>query len=298
MLLPSVKQLGAIAAGLLVVNATAYAWSAEGHRAVAMIAAAQLQEHANNTAVRIASILAGLKLADIAPCPDQVRGFEQSRTAMSDVCKSVFPDPPTGTAPWHFINIPVKAPTYQPSVAEVTAACNDDCVLTAIDRFTAVLKSAAPADRDIEKLKQREALSFLVHFIGDLHQPLHAADRRDDLGGNNEVVTFFGNEAKLHAVWDREAVSRIAADEATLVAVLAPNIEQAAAEPSSTPIDWTLQSYDFARDVAYAGIPDPDGNHVVAHLGQAYQDAAEPVIRMQIARAGVRLAAVLREALP
>ena len=142
-----------------------------------------------------------------------------------------------------------------------------------------------------------------MHFIGDIHQPLHSADRDGDNGGNAEHVKFFTTDkVPLHTIWDNQIVARIEKTPQELVSDLRTEITTANAEPNIKPVDWAIQSYILARDVAYKGIPaaPKDAQHKdddVAMLGQPYQDTAAPVVRMQIARAGVRLAAALQSVL-
>jgi hypothetical protein len=274
----------------------ASAWSVEGHQTVAIIAAKRLK---STTAARVSSLLGSLSLADIAICPDEVRNLEEHHTTMSAVCSEVFPDPPTGTALWHFINLPIKQPGFTPTASDFPAVChNDNCVTARIPMFLVVLAASKPTDSAADKLKELQALSFVVHFIGDVHQPLHSADRNGDSGGNAEVVKFFSQIAKLHGIWDTQIVTRIDATPPSLASDLTQEITAAAAEPPGTQTDWAIQAYVFARDVSYKGIPAASGSHPVATLGQPYQNTASPVVRQQIARAGVRLANALNKALP
>ena len=283
----------------------ALGWSVEGHEAIADIAAKQLQ--GTSTAARISSLLGNLTLSDIATCPDEVRSFEQRNTPLSTVCAQIFPSPPKGTAPWHFVNTPIKAAPFTPTATDVAAACKNNCVTVKISSFLAVLKAAKPTDSKAQKLAELQALSFVVHFIGDIHQPLHVAQRDNDAGGNAEHIKFFGTDEGgtlvLHTIWDRQIVSLIDSDPAKLAADLQPEISLAKSEQAGTPVAWAIQSYLPARNAAYTGIPaaptDPAHKRDdVADLGQPYQDSAAPIVRMQIARAGVRLAAALRQALP
>jgi hypothetical protein len=100
----------------------------------------------------------------------------------------------------------------------------------------------------------------------------------------------------LHAAWDNQIVAKINRNQNSLAGELKPQIAMAAADPASKPMDWTIQAYEFARDVAYDGIPPADGKMDVADLDAAYQNKADPVVRIQIARAGVRLADSLNSA--
>ncbi len=279
----------------------AWGWSAEAHRAIALIAMNRIQ--GTNTATRVKALLGNLTLDQIAVCPDEVRELQAKEIEQLDAyCAQVFPKPMTvKTEPWHFVNTPVNDDgTLTTNSAAVTAACAGNCAITKIADFEKVLQAPSNAGN---KLAQLQALSFVVHFIGDIHQPLHAAERDGDLGGNLEIVSFFGTDKdggqpiKLHAIWDNQIVSRIDATDTALAADLQPEINQAAAEPPSQPTDWAIQSFSYAVTVAYKGIA-PPGTGDSATLGQPYQSAAAPVVRIQIARAGVRLANALKSCLP
>jgi hypothetical protein len=134
-----------------------------------------------------------------------------------------------------------------------------------------------------------------VHFIGDVHQPLHAATRGSDNGGNAEQVRIDGGTTSLHHAWDFNLVNDIDSDPASLAGRLSAEIAAAQAEPTTTPEGWALQSFRFARNVSYAGIPTGSGTTT---LSSTYIATAKPVVRQQIARGGVRLAAFLANALP
>jgi len=252
------------------------------------------------TAKRILAILGNLTLVDIAVCPDEVREFVKHRISqLSPACATIFPNPPTGTDGWHFVDTPIKDPTFTPTASDVNAVCTNPCAVTQINHFLAVLAASRASDTGAKKHANQQALSFVVHFIGDIHQPLHSADRNGDAGGNAEHVKFFGDSSlPLHTIWDNQIVAKIDKTQDGLASDLSNEIASAAAEPQGQPMDWTLQAYVPARDVAYKNIPQPNGNAVVATLGQPYQNAAAPIVRQQVARAGVRLANALKTALP
>src|SRR5579871_701848 len=296
----TVRSLLALLSALALAPLNAFGWSAEAHRAIAMIANQRLQ--GSRTTGAIAKILGSLTLADVATCPDEVRDLEEYGTKMSAICAAVFPMPPKGTAPWHFVDTPIKGATFTPTAKDVTTACMDTCALVQIKKYLVILSNFKPDDTSEKKLADQQALSYVVHFIGDVHQPLHAADRNGDKGGNAEHVKFFATDKiPLHTIWDNQIVARIEKTPEDLVADLKTEITAANAEPTVTATDWAIQSYLLARDVAYKGVPavpkggQPDAD--VATLGQPYQDMAAPVVRTQIARAGVRLAAALQSTL-
>ena len=274
-------------------------WSSEAHRAIAMIAAKRME--GSRTIASITAILGNLTLADISTCPDEVRDLEEHGTKLSTTCAVIFPEPPKGTAPWHFVNTPIKALTFTPTPADVSAACMNSCAIVEVENYFRVLSQWDPSDTGAKKLADEQALAYVVHFIGDIHQPLHAAERDGDRGGNAVKVDFFNSKnLTLHEIWDNQIVARIDKTPQELVIDLRPEIQTATAEPSVRVTDWAIQSYTLARDVAYKGIPDASSSNKAAapvSLGQAYQDMAAPVVRLQIARAGVRLASHLQSVL-
>lgn len=276
-------------AGLMLVvlgSIHVFGWSAEGHQTVADIAQQLLTQSGQFGPVQ--AILGNLTLAQISTCPDELRAFQSSGTPMSAVCSQVFtsPAPPTNTANWHFIDIDVSitSPTHQ----DVLNACANDCVLSAITQWGAVLSDTTAATNE-----RLQALSFIVHFIGDLHQPLHSATRGTDAGGNAENVRIDGGTTSLHHAWDANLVQDINSDAATLASLLSPEIASAQAEAQTTPEAWVLQAFQFARTVAYAGIPTSG----TTTLSTTYINNAEPVVRQQLARGGVRLSQYLVTAL-
>ncbi len=151
-------------------------------------------------------------------------------------------------------------------------------MLAEIERLVATLKNRSGPEEE-----RVQALKFLVHFVGDLHCPVHAGDNHDR-GGNNTPVTFFGRPTNLHSVWD----SRLIAQAGFTVTSLTETVEKSGTRvrPGGTPVTWAEEAHDVARDVAY---PIPAG-HV---LGQAYVNAAMPALRLQLLRGGIRLAALL-----
>jgi nuclease S1 len=265
------------------------AWSDEGHRAVAIIAERELRQAGKFTPVE--HLLRGLALADIASCPDEVREFERnSNFRMSAACKAVFPNPPKGTSPWHFVDIPTSL--THPTHTDIETACNGGCVTSKINEFGAIL-----ADQTQSDPVRLQALSFLVHFTGDVHQPLHAAERDGDRGGNAEQIRINRAAMSLHHAWDDPLVSSMNSDPEKLAAALSRQIKSAKAEAVVSPEEWAVQSFQFARKVAYKSIPPANGHEVIAVLSSGYQRRAKTVVRAQVARAGVRLADFLSEQL-
>ncbi len=168
-----------------------------------------------------------------------------------------------------------------------------DCIVDKINEFSAELRKPRLSTKE-----RRLALQFLLHFVGDVHQPLHASDARDQ-GGNEKTVAGPGlTSSSLHAVWDTEFVSRLGSDATTVAAQLISRITPTdqARWSGGTPADWAQESYESAREHAYGKLPPPTSpNHYT--LTSAYEDDATAVCATQLSKAGVRLAHVLNEGL-
>jgi len=250
---------------LLMTTGPALGWGPEGHRAVAMIASKNLTPEARD---KVQAMLTPHEtLAAISVWADDVREEH----------------PETG--PWHYIDIPLAASTI-----DMEHECQaGNCVVGKIAEFESVLKnkSADPALR-------REALEFLVHFVGDLHQPLHCADNNDQ-GGNKVQVIFFGQPGNLHAVWDGGIIRREKQYGAQLATTLESRItpEQRAAWVRGSAEDWAMESHALAVRVAYGKLPPG----ATPNLADDYVNATLPVVEEQIEKAGIRLARLLNEAL-
>jgi hypothetical protein len=256
----------AAVAALFASSVTALAWGPEGHSLVARIAEAQLTPAAR---ARVTAILApGQTLASIASWPDEVR---RSR-----------PD----TANWHFIDIPID----QPHLDMARDCPKGDCVIAEIaDLRKQLLDPATPPAR------QREALMFLVHFIGDMHQPLHCSDNHDR-GGNSVRVVFFDRQTNLHSVWDSGLLSRFAPADQLFPAFSRESMRRNKQWAKGTVEQWAEQAHQAAQKVVYGRLPRVAAE-IPVPLGARYEKIADPLIRVQIEKAGARLAAVLNDTL-
>src|ERR1035437_587452 len=245
----------------------AFGWGPEGHNLVARLAAAHLTPAA---AARVAEILGpGTTIQSIANWPDQVR---RERAA---------------TAPWHYIDIPID----QPHLDMAGGAPKGDCVLAKIENFKKV--GVAPAATAVER---KEALMFLVHFVGDMPQPLHCSDNKDK-GGNDVKLDFFGRPSNLHSVWDSGLLGRIGQEDALFTQYSNDLTEKRAKKWGKGSVEaWAEQSHKAAQKVVYGKLPAaPPGGQVT--VDAAYERLADPVIKEQIERAGARLAALLNATL-
>ena len=236
-------------------------WYDAGHRLVARLAESRLTPHA---AAAVRELLGGQSLAEAGLWADRIRLQR--------------PD----TRPLHFVNIPLNALGYVPR-RDCPAG---QCIIAAIERDRRILADAAasPAAR-------AEALRFLVHFIGDLHQPLHVAND-GDRGGNDRPVRFLGLPKNLHEVWDGELIQASRPGEAGYYTHLRRVVDSLgpAALERGTVIDWAMEGHRAASEHAYR-LPPGDA------IDRAYLEARLPVVDRALVAAGVRLARVLNEAL-
>jgi hypothetical protein len=164
-----------------------------------------------------------------------------------------------------------------------------------IEQFQAEL--SAP-DTDAEE--RLFALKFILHLVGDIHQPLHSSDNHDQGGNRVKVlVDGFRHSAKdeLHGFWDTQFVDDIAKPAAALASQLVGQIrpDDASTWAQGTPDDWAIEAFEIAKADAY-GNP-PLSTDSTQHLTRTYVDQAEMDVRLQLSRAAIRLAHVLNTAL-
>src|SRR5689334_17255380 len=239
------------------------AWGPVAHRVIARVAARHLSPAARH---EVARLLGGASLADVSDWADEVR--EQR------------PE----TARWHYVDIPLRANDYRPG-RDCRATPRGDCVIAALERERTVL-----ADHGAPDVRRAEALRWVVHLVGDLHQPLHCADD-GDRGGNEVHVTLLGGPDNLHAVWDGGLLAASGSTE--------PEWEERVARAASgggdartagSVVDWALETHRAAVDRGYV-IP---ASH---RLGRRWVDMNVPVVERQLAVAAARLARVLNRTL-
>lgn len=250
------------------------AWGKTGHRVVAAIAETQLSGLAR---AHIREILGpGETLDEAATWPDDMRAAPAQfwqKTA----------------TPWHYVT--VDGITYDHAPPEGDA-------LQALGHFRSVLQDpkASLADKQL-------ALRFIVHLVGDLHQPLHVG-KCCDRGGNDVKVTWFGKPTNLHAVWD----SALPDEEQLSFSELAAKLERHISDRQLiqwwdiNPRDWISESAEL-RDTLYptaADMPKPrkgekakNGQAPVPDLSYSYVYKFTPLMEQRLSQAGVRLAAYL-----
>jgi hypothetical protein len=163
-----------------------------------------------------------------------------------------------------------------------------------IDEFVAELKD--PATSDAERLL---ALQFILHFVGDIHQPLHASDDHDR-GGNQETVKAASvkKPGNLHGFWDTQFVAMQGRGKTAIAKKLIAQITPAQRTQwgSGSAADWAKESFASAKVNAYGPLPTPTSPHHYT-LPKSYVTNAKGVVAEQLSKAGVRLAFVLNNAL-
>ncbi|PYQ25910.1 MAG: hypothetical protein DMF56_26265 [Acidobacteria bacterium] len=256
----------------------AFAWGAKGHAIVAELAERGLSP---NVAAQVRQLNFGAPLRDVASLPDEWRAEETKGNR------------PGNTGSLHFANTPNELLTF-----DRARDCKDDqCIIAGIEKYVAVLK-----DRTQPNDKRREALIFVVHLIGDLHQPMHTAGGMvkddttgqmvPDLGGNRVKVRFLGIETNLHSIWDSGIIDWGPAtvdDYVTQLLTYEMRGRSVEELQRGTVQDWFEESHYAAARYAY-----DIGNGV---LGSEYAKKNIGVVYERLLRGGLRLRKVLEDAL-
>lgn len=270
--MPSIRKAGTVLLALLLVVPAAQAWGPLGHSIVAALAQQQLSPAAEAEVEHLLAADHTTQLADIASWPDEI----QDNPALDGLWQQ--------TRRLHYINFR-GGPTcdYVPP-----RDCSDgECVVDGLAHYVAILGDTSQSDA-----ARLQALKFVVHFVGDIHQPLHAG-YRDDLGGNKYQVQFEGKGSNLHRVWDSGMLETRGLDWQAYARKLEAE-GPVALPPPIAPLDnpyaqWAEESCRITAEPGFY----PHGHKI----DQAYVDAELPVAESQLRIAGRRLAAVLNQAL-
>jgi hypothetical protein len=255
------RRLSALA--LLLAATPVLAWGPTGHRIVAELAERRLEPAVH---ARVRTLLAqahARTLADIADRADDMQDDPRERAAWR------------ATAKLHFVNFAGGATCRYDAGRDCAGG---RCVVAAIDRYSARL-----ADRRLSDAERADALVMLVHFVADVHQPLHAGYRRD-AGGNRFQVRHAGRGTNLHAIWDTPVLTgrregwRRYADELARTPLPAARGDAA---------QWAEESCRLTRDLY------PTGHRV----DDAYLERMRPLAERRLREAAVRLARLLNGAL-
>jgi len=290
------RLLCAVVTFCLLFASPAYPWWETGHQVIARIAAAHLTPAART---RVARIL------EVSDTPQAVADALAQASTWADETKAE-----TKTGNWHFIDL-----TLEDSKSEIPARCPDDnCAPARIRLFAAQLKSRVSSPH----WSQADALRYVVHLVGDVHQPLHDISNAD-LGGNCELFNppLSGDVKNLHALWDggiikamdESAQSLTDSLEAEIKEMGEPDQQQAAAGNQD---DWVWEGHELAKADVYGKLHVPlepvifpkscaeapvEITSFAAQADQGYITAMKPVVRQQLSKAGLRLARLLNESL-
>ncbi len=251
---------------LILIPLFAFCWGLTGHRIVAEIAERHLSKKAKK---ELHKLIGRESLALWANWPDFIKS--DTTHAWDHASK------------WHYVNIPgnLSKEEFMTALGKLPG----ENLYTQIKALTAELK-----DKSLPFEKRVIALRFLIHFVGDLHQPLHVG-REEDLGGNKISVTWFDRPTNLHSVWDNALVDdqKYSYTEYSSLLDIASD-EQVEAWQNSSLEEWFYDSYTLANKV-YAMVP-ADGK-----LSYRYNYIFQKDLDLQLLKGGLRLAALLNEAL-
>lgn len=242
----------------------AHAWGPLGHRLVARLAEARLTPEARAEARRLLALEGQRTLADVANWADELRER----------------DPTLGkrTAKWHYVNIGEHDCAYT-----ARRDCpGGDCVVEAIREQAAIL-----ADRTRPDAERLQALKFVVHFVGDIHQPLHAGYARDR-GGNTFQVNYRGRGSNLHALWDGTLLGTRDIGEA-------PYYWWLRMTDGTQPEPWSAVAPKTWAEQSCIVVLKPGFYPQNARIDDAYIARHRPIAERAIQRAGMRLAALLNQ---
>ena len=306
---------------LLLAPSSGWAWGCQGHQVVALIAEKHLTPHARAMVEKI------LKDGPIDPtlsryCKDAPADAMADASTWADDFRSGHPE----TGPWHYVDIPRGVSKF-----DLAKLCADSggCLTQAIRDQLPILRSPAA-----DPQKKGDALRFLIHFVGDIHQPLHATTNNDQ-GGNCVPVAFFADlpqlrnpdtesyAPNLHGVWDSSILQRMVEGE-TVQQVAGEFDRDRAQDISKWMRDrpdaeaWAWESFRLAEAIAYGKLPVAipvewpvttsscaEADHISTRMlnlneqiEQPYQATAAPVVKQQVAKAGARLALLLNQLWP
>jgi hypothetical protein len=260
-------------------------WGRLGHAVIADIAYRELTPEAR---ARVDAIMGSQTIQETASWADGVRGRNDE-----------FP----WTAPLHYANLPADASAYD----HATMKPQQGNVVSAVVHF-----AARVTDESLTDLERTRALMFLVHFVGDLHQPLHAGNA-EDRGGNDIDIDWFGRPRRLHSIWDSgiydattndpwpvlsQKLYETTTDEDRLAWTATDPAARADADTDQLTAAvgrWTLESRRFANTHAYqaAGFNEDQPFADGTELGNLYAEHCRPVTDLRLKQAGVRLGRLL-----
>lgn len=266
--------------------APAQAYWEYGHETVARIAWLQMRP---DTRVKVAALLKQGRLLETPQCP--VATIEQA-SVWAD-CIKPLGDRFSYAYSWHYQNVDVCKPF------DLKTPCKDgNCVSAQIERAARLL-----ADKSVPTRERLMALAFLTHFVGDLHQPMHAGDH-GDLGGNRVAANYgvIGGRANLHGIWDGWLAERAISTPPGGAASILAHVPEADREriAGGSVEDWSREMWEKSRSQAYQTLlGDPCAAPPAERptMDEAEVRALIPLVRDNVLNGGIRLARLLDDAL-
>jgi hypothetical protein len=241
-----------------------WAWGVEGHRAIGLIAEHHLTAKARQ---QVQALLGTQTLALVSTQPDEMRYLPEYKE----------------TAPWHYVNTEMGL-AHDQYLQAVKGQANPNAYNVLVTKIKEM--------KDPTKTREQraEALIFVVHIVGDVHQPMHTG-RAEDKGGNDIKMTYRGKDTNLHSLWDSGLLDYQGltyTEMGTQYSVL-PDAQRKQWQATSDPGEWLFESYTIAGKLyaEAAQNPNPDFRYYPSHAD---------IVKQRIQQAGVRLAAVLNEA--
>lgn len=234
------------------------AWGKTGHRVIGEVAEMHMKRKARKMVHRI---LKGRSLASVSNYADDIKSDTLYRKYY----------------PWHYVNYPADK-TY----GEETPSGEGDIVM-AIETCVQKLK-----DQNTPEAEREFFLKMLVHFVGDLHQPLHAG-WAENRGGNDIEIQWFGQASNLHRLWDSDLIEHFGMSYTELACDLPPITKQERIEMQEGNVRiWVEESHQLATEI-YGSVAAGD------RLGYRYKYLYWDTVEQQLLKGGIRLAAVLNE---
>lgn len=248
----------------LVVAVVLISWGVTGHRTIGKIAENHLSTKAK-AAVR--ELLGSESLADVSTWADEVRSQPEMKR----------------TGPWHYLDLPLglSYPEFQKQVEGMTVE----------NVYSALLKCEHElTSPEMTREQKVQALKFIVHFVGDLHQPMHVS-RAEDKGGNTIQLNYEGQGINLHSLWDTYLLEHQGLSYEQLAEKYDHVSEQQIKQWQSDPLmKWIWESYQISSKL-YAEVDAMKGRSI----DETYYKAHIGIIGTRIQQAGIRLAGVLNE---
>ena len=240
-------------------SSQAYAWGQNGHRIVGEIAQKHLGPNAKK---EVAKLLGGESLAQVSTWPDFIKSAPKKWGK---------------TFSWHYVNVPKGEKMVLPK--------KGNHILTAIENLSKTLRN-----KKAKKEQRATALKFLVHLVGDLHQPLHVG-RNSDKGGNDFPVKWFGKKTNLHVVWDEKLIEHQELSFTEYVSFInRAQGKSIASWQKSSPTKWAQESFELRKKIYQHTKKDQK-------LSYEYNYVFIRALNQRLLMGGVRLAGLLNQLL-